>query len=153
MPMDITKMFTKIKDKGSFLIDTSNIKLVYTTDCNNIRHKYTHSCINIKVPHWVMDRFSLCVIKYGYVTHDSKYKKLGYVNFRYDISSYYVGCLYGLPIHNFLEDIQDIIFYFTCITEFNDEMSSKDTRSKYAKTVIFRKKRNKIYVTKESSIT
>lgn len=153
MPMDITKMFTKIKDKDSFLIDTSNIKLVYTTDCNNIRHKYTHSCINIKVPHWVMDRFSLCVVKYGYVTPDSKYKKIGYVNFRYDVSSYYIGCLCGLPIHNFLEDIQDIIFYFTCVTEFNDELISKDIRYKYTKTVIFRKKRNKIYVTKESSIT
>ena len=153
MPMDITKMFTKIKDKSSFLIDTSNIKLVYTTDCSNIRHKYTHSCINIKVPHWVMDRFSLCVVKYGYVTPDSKYKKIGYVNFRYDVSCYYVGCLYGLPIHNFLEEIQDIVFYFTCVTEFNDELISKDIRYKYTKTVIFRKKRNKIYVTKESSPT
>lgn len=154
--IDITNQFIKIKNTGSYAISTNNIRLVYTTTCSgpkHEKHKTNHNCINLKVPHWLIDRFSLCVIKYGYVTTDSRYKKIGYVNFRYDINTMYTGCLYGLPIHNDMENLKDIIFYFTCITEFNDEFASKDTLHKYTKTVIFRKKRNKIYVTKESSIT
>lgn len=154
--IDITNQFTKIKNSGSYVINTDNIQLVYTTSCNgpkHEKHRSYHKCINLRVPHWLIDRFNLCVVKYSYVTMDSHYRKVGYVNFRYDINTMYTGCLYGLPIHNDMENLKDIIFYFTCVTEFNDELISKDIRYKYTKTVIFRKKRNKIYVTKESSIT
>ena len=154
--IDITNQFTKIKNSGSYVINTDNIQLVCTTSCNgpkHEKHRSYHKCINLRVPHWLIDRFNLCVVKYSYVTMDSHYRKVGYVNFRYDINTMYTGCLYGLPIHNDMENLKDIIFYFTCVTEFNDELISKDIRYKYTKTVIFRKKRNKIYVTKESSIT
>lgn len=154
--IDITNQFTKIKNSGSYVINTDNIQLVYTTSCNgpkHEKHRSYHKCINLRVPHWLIDRFNLCVVKYSYVTMDSHYRKVGYVNFRYDINTMYTGCLYGLPIHNDMENLKDIIFYFTCVTEFNDELISKDIRYKYTKTVIFRKKRNKIYVTKESSPT
>lgn len=154
--IDITNQFTKIKNSGSYVINTDNIQLVYTTSCNgpkHEKHRSYHKCINLRVPHWLIDRFNLCVVRYSYVTTDSHYRKLGYVNFRYDINTMYTGCLYGLPIHNDMENLKDIIFYFTCVTEFNDELISKDIRYKYTKTVIFRKKRNKIYVTKESSVT
>ena len=154
--IDITNQFTKIKNSGSYVINTDNIQLVYTTSCNgpkHEKHRSYHKCINLRVPHWLIDRFNLCVVKYSYVTMDSHYRKVGYVNFRYDINTMYTGCLYGLPIHNDMENLKDIIFYFTCVIEFNDELISKDIRYKYTKTVIFRKKRNKIYVTKESSPT
>ena len=154
--IDITNQFTKIKNSGSYVINTDNIQLVYTTSCNgpkHEKHRSYHKCINLRVPHWLIDRFNLCVVKYSYVTMDSHYRKVGYVNFRYDINTMYTGCLYGLPIHNDMENLKDIIFYFTCVIEFNDELISKDIRYKYTKMVIFRKKRNKIYVTKESSVT